>query len=118
MRTTLDLDPAVLEELKRRREAEGKPIGAIASELILRALAAEPERRPDFVWKSQTLEVRVDIDDKEALLRALDEPCPPPTAPTSAYTRPTPEPPHTPPLKHCPATSPLAHPQPAAFARH
>lgn len=73
MRTTLDLDPAVLEELKRRREAEGKPIGAIASELILRALAAEPERRPDFVWKSQALEVRVDIDDKEALWRALDE---------------------------------------------
>lgn len=73
MRTTLDLDPAVLKELKRRREIEGKPIGVIASELLLHALAAQPEGRPDFVWASQALEVRVDLEDKDALWRALDE---------------------------------------------
>ena len=73
MRTTLDLDPAVLEELKRRRQRDGKPIGVIASELLRQALSARPEGRPDFAWKSQSLEVRVDIADKDALWRALGE---------------------------------------------
>ena len=73
MRTTLDLDPAVLDELKRRRQAEGRPIGVIASELLQEALAAQPRGRPDFVWRSQSLELRVDLEDKDALWRALDE---------------------------------------------
>ncbi len=73
MRTTLDLDPAVLEELKRRRQTEGKPIGVIASELLSQAFSARPQGRPDFAWTSRSLEVRVDIEDKDALWRALDE---------------------------------------------
>lgn len=73
MRTTLDLDPAVLEELKRRRAAEGKPLGAIASELLRQALASPPRGRPDFAWASQSLEIRVDLEDKDALWRALDD---------------------------------------------
>ncbi|MGH9085430.1 MAG: antitoxin [Acidimicrobiales bacterium] len=73
MRTTLDLDPAVLEELKRRRAAEGKPLGVIASELLSQAFSLRPGRRPDFVWRSQALELRVDLEDKDALWRALDE---------------------------------------------
>ena len=73
MRTTLDLDPAVLRELKRRREIEGKPIGVIASELLLQAISTQPPGRPDFVWTSQPLGVRVDIEDKDALWRALEE---------------------------------------------
>ncbi len=73
MRTTLDLDPAVLAELKRRRNLEGKPLGVIASELLQQAFSARSEDRPDFVWTAQALEVRVDIEDKDALWRALDE---------------------------------------------
>lgn len=73
MRTTLDLDPAVLSELKRRREAEGKPLGVIASELLLQAFEAVPTGRPDFAWHGQSLHLRVDIEDKDALWRALDE---------------------------------------------
>ncbi|HEX4867133.1 MAG TPA: hypothetical protein VFV32_05850 [Acidimicrobiales bacterium] len=73
MRTTLDLDPAVLAELKRRREVEGKPLGVIASELLQQALATAPSGRQDFVWQSQALELRVDLEDKDALWRALDE---------------------------------------------
>ena len=73
MRTTLDLDPAVLKELKRRRTAEGKPLGVIASELLSQAFSAQPDRRPDFAWTSRSLELRVDIDDKDAVWRALDE---------------------------------------------
>lgn len=72
MRTTLDLDPAVLAELKRRREVEGKPLGVIASELLQQALATAPSGRSDFTWQSQALELRVDIEDKDALWRALD----------------------------------------------
>lgn len=60
-------------ELKRRREAEGKPIGAIASELLRQALAFQPQGPPDFVWTSQALQVRVDIEDKDALWRVLDD---------------------------------------------
>ncbi len=73
MRTTLDLDPAVLDELKRRRDAEGKPLGVIASELLAQAFSLRAGRRPDFVWRSQALEVRVDLEDKDAVWRALDE---------------------------------------------
>ena len=73
MRTTLDLDPEVLKELKRRRQDEGKSLGVIASELLLQALSAQSEGRPDFVWTSQRLDVRVDLEDKDALWRALDE---------------------------------------------
>ena len=73
MRTTLDLDPAVLEELKRRRAAEGKPMGAIASELLRQALASQPSAPPDFAWAAQSLELRVDVEDKDALWRALDD---------------------------------------------
>ena len=65
--------PAVLDELKRRRAAEGKPLGAIASELLRQALASRPQDRPDFVWASQSLEIRVDLEDKDALWRALDD---------------------------------------------
>lgn len=74
MRTTLDLDPAVLDELKRRRKAEGKPLGVIASELLLQVFSAHPTgARPDFTWQSQALEVRLDLEDKDAVWRTLDE---------------------------------------------
>ncbi|MEA2605840.1 MAG: hypothetical protein QOI00_597, partial [Chloroflexota bacterium] len=36
-RTTIDLDPAVLRELRRRGAREGKSMGQVASELLARA---------------------------------------------------------------------------------
>src|SRR3546814_18571418 len=92
MRTTLDLDPAVLEELKRRRDAEGKPLGAIASELILRPLATEPKRRTAYGRKSPTLDGRLSIHDKDAQWRALHERSQPPTTTTPPHSPPTPTP--------------------------
>lgn len=41
-RTTLDLDDAVLRELKRRQQVEHKPLGELVSELLARALSEEP----------------------------------------------------------------------------
>ena len=72
-RTTLDLDPSVLQELRRRGEREGKSMGRVASEVLARALAdAEPERAA-FAWVAQDLGVpRVDLEDREAVRAILD----------------------------------------------
>lgn len=71
-RTTLDLDDAVLDELRRRRAEEGKPLGVLASELLAQALAAPPDRRPDFAWVSRAMDGRVDLEDKDAVWGALE----------------------------------------------
>ena len=75
-RTTLDLHPNVLRELKRRKRASGRPIGQIASELLAAALSKgatdEAPIRPSKRWRTASMGARVDIDDKEALHRALD----------------------------------------------
>ncbi|MDW8468082.1 MAG: hypothetical protein RML56_02725 [Burkholderiales bacterium] len=41
MRTTLDVDDAVLKDLKRRQRREGKPLGRLVSGLLAVALAQE-----------------------------------------------------------------------------
>ena len=56
-RTTIDLDPAVLRELRRRGAREGKSMGQVASELLARAVA-DTERdvpAPEFVWTAAPL---------------------------------------------------------------
>jgi len=76
-RTTLDIDASVRDELRRRSARQNKSMGQVATELLATALAAtEPAERPpsDFRWHSADLGApRVEIDDKEALRRALDE---------------------------------------------
>ncbi|HET9520236.1 MAG TPA: hypothetical protein VFO73_04235 [Candidatus Limnocylindrales bacterium] len=75
-RTTIDLDPAVLRELRRRGAREGKSMGQVASELLARAVA-EPAGlpTPDFTWTVADLGVPlVDLEDPEAIRRALDAP--------------------------------------------
>ena len=74
-RTTLDLDSSVLRELKERQQREGKSLGALASELLARALAEgqpSPGNEP-LVWVSQRMGARVDLADKDAVQRVLDE---------------------------------------------
>ena len=73
-RTTLDIDPSVLRELKKRQRREHKTLGQLVSELLARALAEEPPpETPPFVWTSKDLGLKVDIEDKEALWKILDE---------------------------------------------
>ena len=75
MRTTIDLDPAVLRELKRRQQVEGKTLGQLASELLAEAMSHEqPRAVPDFTWLTAGMQARVDLEDKDALHAALDEP--------------------------------------------
>jgi hypothetical protein len=71
-RTTLDLDDAVLHELKRRRDHEHKPLGVIASELLAQAFRREPVDERPLAWTAAPLGARVDIDDKDAVWSVLD----------------------------------------------
>ena len=73
-RTTLDLDPSVLAEVKRRGRREGKSLGRVASELLAEGLHRTdlPARAP-FAWKSSRMAARVDLDDAEAVRRAMVE---------------------------------------------
>ncbi len=74
-RTTLDLDPAVLRELRRRGAREGKSMGQVASELLAQAVADRHEAPPPaFTWIRADLgHPLVDLEDSEAMRRALDE---------------------------------------------
>ncbi|MEO8511852.1 MAG: antitoxin [Chloroflexota bacterium] len=73
-RTTIDLDAGVLRELKRRTRRSGQTLGELTSALLASALRAPaPGDRTKFRWRSAPMGARVDLDDKEALNRALDE---------------------------------------------
>lgn len=74
-RTTLDLDPTVLRELRRVGAEEGKSMGQVASELLAPALTRGPTGAgvEKLSWISGDLGApRADLEDKEAV-RALLE---------------------------------------------
>jgi hypothetical protein len=73
-RTTLDLDPSVLDELRRRSRHEGKSMGQVASELLTLSVSeAAPTERPPFSWTARDLgQPLVDPEDKEAV-RAITQ---------------------------------------------
>jgi hypothetical protein len=73
-RTTLDLDPGVLRELKRRKRESGRSIGQLASELLAGALRGPRDAQPgsSVRWRTARMGARVDLEDKEALRRALE----------------------------------------------
>ena len=73
-RTTLDLDPSVIRQLRRRGSQERKTMGQVASELLAAALARGGRAAAPLQWHSWAMGApRVDLEDKEALRRALDE---------------------------------------------
>jgi hypothetical protein len=74
-RTTIDLDPQVVSELKRRSQLEGKSMGRVASEVLAAGLAhaAEPAA-PPLRWAVAELgEPYVDLEDREAVAAILDD---------------------------------------------
>lgn len=74
-RTTLDIDSSVLKQLKRRQQATGQTLGALVSELLAPVLAQEPDQRSaPFAWTTAAMHARVDLEDKDAVLDALDRP--------------------------------------------
>jgi hypothetical protein len=72
-RTTIDLDPGVLKELRRRGHQEGKSMGQVASEILAQALAEPPLPGEPFGWSTGRLGVpRVDLEDREAVRAVLE----------------------------------------------
>lgn len=71
-RTTIDIDASVLRELKRRQRRENKGLGQLVSELLARSLAGDEAAAGPFEWHSQPMGARVDLEDSEAVRRALD----------------------------------------------
>ena len=74
MRTTLDLDPTVLRALKQRARREGKSLGRLASEVLGVALEQDgPAPAPRaLAWVSRPMGALVDLEDPEAVRRALE----------------------------------------------
>jgi hypothetical protein len=75
MRTTLDIDDPVLREVRALHEQEGRSMGAVVSELLADALARRrvPRARSAFRWISRPMNALVDLADKDAVYRALDD---------------------------------------------
>jgi hypothetical protein len=76
-RTTIDLDPTVIRQLRRRGRQEHKSMGQVASELLAPSLARRDSeaQRERVTWASWNLGTpRVDLEDKEALRVALEGP--------------------------------------------
>lgn len=73
-RTTLNLDPVVMRELRARSQRERKSIGELASQLLARALRErEPSEPLAFRWVSRDLGTpAVDLEDKDALNAVMD----------------------------------------------
>ncbi len=75
-RTTVNLDPSVLRGLKRRAREEGKSLGQLISEIVGPALAegGRTRERSPLRWHSAPMgPPKVDLEDKEAVRRALDD---------------------------------------------
>lgn len=77
MRTTLDIDDPILKDLKRLQRREGKSLGRLVSDLLAQALADSkqtPTAAREFCWISRPMGAPIDLNDRDALLDAMDEP--------------------------------------------
>ena len=76
MRTTIDIDDPVLQDLKRLQKREGKSMGRLVSDLLVVALAqsrGQDDAPAAFEWVSRDMGARVDIGDRDALHDAMDD---------------------------------------------
>ncbi len=75
MRTTVDIDDPVLRALRKLQKRSGKSLGRLISDLLAQAIGAQPlpPAAVPFHWTSRPLAPLVDLADKEALYRAMDE---------------------------------------------
>jgi len=74
-RTTLNIDAAVLKDLKRLEKSEGKSLGRLVSELLawaLRSREAGVAQSARFTWISRPMEARLNLADRDAVWSGLD----------------------------------------------
>ena len=79
MRTTIDIDDPILNEVKKLQKTEGKSLGRTVSDLLARALQerkATRQKPTPFHWISKGMGARIDLNDKEALYAALEQQTP------------------------------------------
>ncbi len=77
MRTTINIDNPILEELKRLGKSKKKTVSSLVNELLATSLKQHDmkqssDSKPQLSWNSRPMEALVDIEDKDALFRALD----------------------------------------------
>jgi hypothetical protein len=77
MRTTIDIDDPILEDIRQLQAQEGKSMGRIVSDLLAQALAAKASSHQlapavELKWVSQRMGARVDLADRDAILDAMD----------------------------------------------
>lgn len=73
-RTTIDIDAGVLRELKTRARRDRRSIGQVASELLANALhSSQAPAHRRIQWITRPMGALVDLEDKEAVRRALEE---------------------------------------------
>lgn len=75
MRTTLNIDGPLLKELKQLQAKEGKSLGRLVSDLLARALKSKAAQtsNPSADWIAKPMSARIDLTDKEAVRRAMDQ---------------------------------------------
>ena len=61
-----------MRKLRERGRREGKTLGRLVSELLARALHEE-RARTKIAWTTRRMRARIDLADKEAVRRALDD---------------------------------------------
>jgi hypothetical protein len=73
-RTTVNLDPSILRELKRRAEEEGKSLGDVISEVVAAALSRDRSGPPELRWQTAKMgPPKVDLEDDDAVRKAVEE---------------------------------------------
>jgi len=76
-RTTIDIDPTVMRQLKARQRRGGKTLGRLVSELLSAAMQADvddPRSPAPLAWSARPMRALVDLDDPEAVRRAVEAP--------------------------------------------
>jgi hypothetical protein len=73
-RTTIDIDDALLRELKTRAAAQGRTLQAVVNEHLKRAAAAPPRRRYRLAIRGWSAHPRpgVDLFDRDTLFDVMD----------------------------------------------
>ena len=75
MRTTIDIDDPILRQVKKLSRERKASLGRVVSDLLGRALEAEEEpAAADLDFVVREMSPRYDLDDREALLDAMDDP--------------------------------------------